>query len=95
MKIQEIKFPLNIGVADTLTFQVRKDLEAEDYTIVYYAFLDSTQKTKLQDEKEIPNKMLHASNIKISGDDYLKYKENNDLIYSIIASILGVTILEN
>jgi hypothetical protein len=94
MKIQQIQFPLSIGTADTLSTQVKKDLDAEDYTIVYYAFIDTTQTSELNDGNEIPNKMLHASSLRLDGESYIEYKNDNSKLDSIIASMLGVVIIE-
>lgn len=93
MKIQKIQFPLNIGSADVLTAMARKDLDAEDYTIVYYAFVDTTQDSELNDGTKIHNKMLHGSSLKLSDENYLEYKNDNSKLDSIIASILGVEII--
>lgn len=93
MKIQKIQFPLNIGSADVLTAIAKKDLDAEDYTIVYYAFVDTTQDFELNDGTKIPNKMLHGSSLKLSGENYVEYKNDNSKLDSIIASILGLEII--
>jgi hypothetical protein len=92
MKIEKIKFPLNIGYADALTLYVRKDLDAKDYVIVYYAFIDTTRNSKLTDGSEIPNKMLYADSLKLSGENYTEYENDNSKLDSIMASLLGIVI---
>ena len=93
MKIEEIKFPLNIGTADTLTVQVRLDLETENSIMVYYAFIDTNQTNEISPDVILSQKMLNSGSFSLSGENYLEYKSDNSKLDSIVASILGVTIL--
>ena len=93
MKIQQIQFPLNLGIADELRVFTRDDLETENSITVHYILIDTTKTTDIGHGQEIPYKVMHSDKTIIEGDNYLKYKENTNYITEIIITKLGVALI--
>lgn len=94
MKIQEIQFPLNLGIADELRVFTREDLETESSIVVHYILVDTTKTMDMGQGQQIPYKVMHSDKTVIEGEDYLAYKQDPDSINNYIANLLGVTVLE-
>jgi hypothetical protein len=94
MKIQEIQFPLNLGIADELRVFTREDLETENSIVVHYILIDTTKITDLGEGQQLPYKVLHSDKTTIEGEDYLAYKQDSNSINSYISNLLGVTPIE-
>lgn len=94
MKIQEIQFPLNLGIADELRVFTREDLETETSIVVHYILVDTTKTTDIGQGQQIPYKVMYSDKTVIEGEDYLAYKQDPDSINNYIANLLGVTPIE-
>jgi hypothetical protein len=93
MKIQEIQFPLNLGIADELRVFTREDLETENSIIAHYILIDTTKTTDLGGGQQLPYKVLHSNKILVEGEDYLTYKQDSNSINNYISNLLGVNII--
>lgn len=81
MKIQEVTFPLGIGVADELRVAVDKGT-------VYYNLVDTKQTTVMTNGPELTFKILHSNRIVPDNSQITEEQAKN-----LVISLLGVTLL--
>lgn len=82
MKIQEVTFPLGIGVADELRVAVNEGT-------VYYNLVDTKQTTVMTNGADLQFKILHSNRITPENSQITEEEANN-----LIVSLLGVTLAE-
>lgn len=91
MKIQEVQFPLNIGIADELRIHIGQ--ETENSINVHYVLLDTNQTTEAIEGKQVPYKSLYSDKLVVTGNDYTSYKIDNNYINELVVNLLGVTVI--
>lgn len=93
MKIQQVQFPLNIGIADELRVYVREDSETEDSITIHYVLLDTDQTTHVTEQQQLPHKTLYSDKLVVTGNDYTSYKIDNSYINELVVNLLGVIVI--
>lgn len=81
MKIQEVQFPLNIGIANELRVIV-----GDNYA--YYSLEDTLQTSALPDGSTLPFKVLYAGKLNLDNDQVTEEQAKE-----LIINLLGVTIV--
>lgn len=93
MKIQEIVFPLGLGIATDLEIQVLPFTDSGSSINVHYDLRDLTKTTVLTSNYEIPYRNLHSNNIVLKDEDYIKHKQDPNYVTEFIINLLGVTLI--
>ena len=93
LKIQEITFPLNLGIATDLEIQVLPFTDSGTSINVHYDLRDITKTTVLTSNYEMPYRNLHSNNIVLNGEDYLNYKTDPNYVTDFVVNMLGVEIV--
>ena len=82
MKIQEISFPLGLGIADELLIVVSNG-------IAYYKLIDTSKMVVEKEGKKTGHKILYSDTLVLSEE-----QQNLETVNNIIINLLGVTVIE-
>ena len=95
MKIQPISFPLNIGTATDLEINAVEYTETTTSVNVHFHLIDLVKTTMLVNNVELPYRIVYANNFILDGVNFLNYKENPSTLNTLVANMIGVTLLSS